>query len=348
MCRILLTAVVPCLLGIGLGAARAAPPQAVSFKGICDASAAIALDADHIIVGDDEQPWLSIYGLGGGDRLDKLRLQHLADGNEADIEGATIFADRIVWISSNGRNSDGEVKRNRFQLFASHRLGAQQQWTEDFSTSFAKLPKAIRATEGDDYKPLRKAVGDLDHDDPDLAPKKHGFNVEGLTASEDAQSLLVGVRNPHPHDKAILFRIDNAAALLDGSASKAKLGAIISLDLGDRGIRDIAWSPAHHAYLIAAGQTKDDEPGPGFALFKWDGSGSPHEITSFRSVLEDNAEFHPEAVTPLLEMVDGQLVPSTRVLVASDDGSRKVAGGKECKDADNNLKSFRAVILTVE
>lgn len=240
------------------------------------------------------------------------------------------------------------VKRGRFQLFASHQLDDEHHWTKEFSSSFDGLPKAIRATEDDDYKPLRKAVGDLDDDDPDLAPKEHGFNVEGVTVSEDGQALLVGVRNPHPHDEAILFRVDNAARLLDGTDHKAKLGAIVTLDLGDRGIRDIAWSPAHHAYLIAAGQTKDDESGPGFALFKWDGSGSPHEITSFRSVLDDNPEFHPEAVTPLLEMVGGKLVPSTRVLVASDDGSREIAGGKQCKKADKSLKSFRAVILTIE
>ena len=34
------------------------------------------------------------------------------------------FDDRIVWISSNGRNEDGKVRPERFQLFASHRLDA--------------------------------------------------------------------------------------------------------------------------------------------------------------------------------------------------------------------------------
>ena len=218
--RRIVAGLVPCLLGACLGTARAAAPEVVTFKGICDASAAIALDADHIIVGDDEKPYLSIYGLEGGERPTSSTCRHLGEHDEADIEGATVLADRIVWISSNGRDSDGEVKRKRFQLFASHRLDAQHHWTEDFSPSFDGLPKAIRATEGDDYKPLRKAVGDLDDDDPDLAPKKHGFNVEGLTVSEDGQALLVGVRNPHPHDKAILFRIDNAAALLDGTATR--------------------------------------------------------------------------------------------------------------------------------
>lgn len=339
---------VPCFVGACLCTARAADADMLIFKGICDASAAIALDVDHIIVGDDEKAFLSIYGLEGGDSLERISLPHLDGDDEADIEGATIFGDRIVWIASNGRNADGEVKRKRFQLFASHRMDAQHHWLKDFSLSFDGLPKAIRATDGDDYQPLRKAVGDLDEDDPDLAPKKHGFNVEGLTISQDEQALLVGVRNPHPHEKAILFRIDNAAALLEGTAHQAKLGQIVSIDLGDRGIRDIAWSPKHHAYLIATGQTKDDEPGPDFALFRWDGSGSAHEITSFRSLLDDNPEFHPEAVTPLLEVSGGQLLPSSRVLVISDDGSRKLASGKECKDSPESLKSFRAVILTVE
>jgi len=48
------------LIGIGAGAQQKEPLQ---FSGICDASAAIALDENRIIVGDDEKPWLSIYRL---------------------------------------------------------------------------------------------------------------------------------------------------------------------------------------------------------------------------------------------------------------------------------------------
>ena len=346
--RKLVAGLIPCLLAVCLGTARASPPEVVSFKGICDASAAIALDATRIIVGDDEKPWLSIYGLDGGDRQSKIALPHHAGGGEADIEGATVFGDRIVWISSNGRDKHGNAETERFQLFASHRLGDDHQWTEAFSPSFSGLPEAIAATTGETYNPLRKAIGDLNQTDADLAPKKHGFNIEGLTVSEDGEALLIGLRNPHPHGQAILFRVENAAALLDGTASTPKLGALVTLDLGDRGIRDITWSPAHHAYLIAAGQTDDDDPGPGFALFSWDGTGRPREITSFRSVLQDNRDFHPEAVTPLLEMSGGQLVASGRVLIVSDDGSKKLTDGTACKDADKSLKSFRAVVITVE
>lgn len=44
----------------------------------------------------------------------------------------------------------------------------------------------------------------------------------------------------------------------------------------------------------------------------------------------------------------GQLVPSARVLVVSDDGSKTLADGTECKDADRSQKSFRAAVITVE
>ena len=41
----------------------AAHADILTFSGICDASAAVAIDEKTIIVGDDEQPWLSIYDL---------------------------------------------------------------------------------------------------------------------------------------------------------------------------------------------------------------------------------------------------------------------------------------------
>lgn len=342
------------LLGIDIGSAGATQPEARVFNGICDASAGIALDENRIIVGDDEKAWLSIYPLVGGDNEATIPLPGglTVRGNvasEADIEGATVFNDRIVWISSHGRDKDGKVRPERYQLFASHRLDAgHQQWQQDFSPSFGSLPEAIAATTGASYKPLRKSIGNLKKTDKDLAPKKQGFNIEGLSVSEDGKFLLVGLRNPQPDGKAILFRVENADQLLNGGMSKAELGPIVRLDLGGRGVRDIAWSRAHRAYLIAAGQTDDDDRGAGFALFVWDGVGSPREIQSFRSVLDAYPHFHPEGVVPLLERSGDQLVPSKQVLVLSDDGTKPLPGGISCKKASDQRKSFRAVMFTVE
>jgi hypothetical protein len=67
-------AFVPCLFVMALGSAGATQPETLVFNGIYDASAGVALDEDRIIVGDDEQPWLSIYRLGGGDSVARIPL----------------------------------------------------------------------------------------------------------------------------------------------------------------------------------------------------------------------------------------------------------------------------------
>jgi hypothetical protein len=353
MCK-LVPAFVPCLFVMTLGSADATQPEMLTFNGICDASAGVAFDENSIIVGDDELPWLSVYRLAGGDSVPRIPLPRRPESTgdaepEADLEGATVFDGRIVWISSNGRNKNGKVRPERFRLFASHRRsGDQQEWQEDFSPSFGGLPEAIAATTEESYKPLRKSVGNLRKTDENLAPKKHGFNVEGPSVSEDGRFLLIGLRNPQPGGRAVLFRVNNAEELLSNSTREAELGPVVTLDLGGRGIRDLAWSPAHRAYVIAAGQTEDEVAGPGFALFTWDGVDSPREIRAFRSVLDAHPHFHPEVVIPLLERSTDQLVPSEQVLVLSDDGTKPLPGGISCKEADEQRKSFRAVIVTVE
>jgi hypothetical protein len=44
-----------------------ADAQTITFPGACDASAAIALNDNTIIVSDDEKPWLGIYNLDTGE-----------------------------------------------------------------------------------------------------------------------------------------------------------------------------------------------------------------------------------------------------------------------------------------
>lgn len=338
--------------------ARAQSPSVLEFKGICDASAAVALDENLIIVGDDEKPWLSIY------RLDTQQLEMTIplaafgigaaigadeDPPEADIEAATVLDGRIVWITSHGRNKNGKVRPDRFQLFASHRLNPDgAAWDQLASSSFQGLPKAITKTSESAYAPMRKAIGDLDKTDKKLAPKKDGFNIEAMSATGDGKAFLVGLRNPQRNGQAILFRIDNAAALVDGDETKASLGLVMTLDLGGRGFRDIAWSPAHRAYLIVAGQADDDDRGPGFALFRWRGTGKAEPVTAFGHVNADHRDFHPEAIVPLKERNQGRLVASKKVLLISDDGRKPIPGLGDCKAQVTANRSFRGVIQRID
>ena len=53
---------------------------------------------------------------------------------------------------------------------------------------------------------------------------------------------------------------------------------------------------------------------------------------------------------PLLERSGDALKPSKRVLIVSDDGTRPLPSGKDCKSkkVSEAEKSFRAVILDVD
>ena len=94
-----------------------AAPELIEFPGICDASAAVALDENRLIVGDDELPWLSVYRLDTQEQAAKIPLPLGADDDpddppEADIEAATVLGDHIVWMSSHEHlNSPSGVRR---------------------------------------------------------------------------------------------------------------------------------------------------------------------------------------------------------------------------------------------
>jgi Protein of unknown function (DUF3616) len=233
-------------------------------------------------------------------------------------------------------------------LFASHRLSVDgATWETSFSRSFQGLLADIKVSSDPDYEPLRKAIGDLDNPDPALAPKKNGFNIEAMTADREGRTLLIGLRNPQSQGEAILFQIMNPQDLLSGRADHAALGPVTKLDLGGRGFRDLGWSPIHQAYLIVAGQADDEQIGPGFAIFKWTGSGMPVAIDAFGDVNHAFPHFHPEAIVPLRERAGQSLVYSKQGLLISDDGTRPIIGGSECKTASEDKKSFRGVVTAV-
>ena len=327
-----------------------AQPVVIEFKGICNASGAVAIDADTILVGDDEVSVLSQYRLTGGSLERQIPLDPSFGLKEADLEAGTVLGDRVVWIASHGRNSDGKPRPDRRQLFASHRIGRDTgTLTEAFSASFHGLLHALLQQTGAAFDVIKAAIGDPAIADPDLAPKRRGFNIEGMTADSSGTALMIGLRNPLRDERALVIRVDNPHPLLNGRTTQAIVGPVHELDLGKRSIRDFEWSAAHQAYLIIAGQLDDDRPGPGFAAYKWDGTGQPVQVFDFGDFGRDYDHFQPEVILPLPARVAGRLSPSKRVLVLSDDGKRPRTGGRTCKDTNlpKAERSFRGVIATV-
>ena len=76
------------LLVVGSTAARAQPSERLTYRGPCDASAAVALDADHFVVGNDEDAVLRVYRRGRaaplGPGLDVSRFLGVSPDDEVD------------------------------------------------------------------------------------------------------------------------------------------------------------------------------------------------------------------------------------------------------------------------
>jgi hypothetical protein len=158
--------------------------QAATFdyRGICDASAAVALDADHFVVADDESNKLFVYRRGDSkaetdiDLTKSLKLDDPKD--EVDLEGAARIGDRIYWIASHSKD---KMERRRF--FATEIVGGSTPTLKEPNTFSKDLVKDMIAAF--DLKSTRKRKN------PEM---KDALNIEGLAATPDGD-LLIGFRN---------------------------------------------------------------------------------------------------------------------------------------------------------
>ena len=300
---------------------RATPLRWVDFEGACDASGAVPVDGRHFAVADDEDNVLRVFdAMVGGESVQKTNLSKqiaMKKRGEADIEAATSLDGHAFWISSHGRNAQGDEDPNRSLVI---------------TTDLPTLDDRVEV-EGDVYRNLLSdleraptlARYDLTHA-AELAPKAPGgLNIEGLTATPD-QKLLIGFRNPVPDGKALIVPLNNPSALY--SAGTPAFDAPIELDLDGLGVRSLSWWRG--AYLIAAGPTSD---GGRSRLYRWPGVGSTPRLVA-ESILEGA---NPEAFFTAED--------NDEILVLSDDGGRELHG-KPCKKLKGKKhKRFRGLWL---
>lgn len=110
----------PMLCLLLCAATAGARPELQHYDGLCDASAAVALDAQHFVVAGDEDNRLRIYARGRQQPLATLPLDgFLQTGDEeADLEAATRIGERIYWIASLSRDGRGRLAPGRDRFFA--------------------------------------------------------------------------------------------------------------------------------------------------------------------------------------------------------------------------------------
>ncbi len=335
--------------------------EALIFREASDASAAVAIGEDGIIVADDENNALRVYRTGTSglpsfsyDLTDFLGID--PEHPEADIEGATKIGNRAYWITSHGRNKDGKMRPNRYRFFATEvHAGDGNVTVRPVGRPYRRLAHDILGIPNagrfgfDRATRFGENLGKKEREK--LAPKKRGLNIEALCASADGKTIYIGFRNPllggltERRSYAIVLPLKNAARVLERGERPA-FGEAIVWHLAGLGIRSMEYSHFHQEYLIVAGSTGEDDT---FALYRWSpGKAAPRLLSKLSS------GFTPEALVPF---ADG------RLLLLSDDGSVpiKVAGPGEClpgeyrKDgtclnkflADPAKKTFRGMWVEV-
>jgi hypothetical protein len=338
--------VIATLTGLTQAPAAAAPPTVV-FHGMCDASAAVSLDARTFAVADDEDNILRVYDVEKGgpplrmidlspalplrkdkkaaaekppknpDKIKKPKKEKKAP--ETDLEAATALGEAAYWLTSHGRNSKGKMQSARYILFATS-LPRPGQSAQLVGQPYLSLLDDLLAAE-----PLRRF--DLAAAAERPPKEENGLNIEGLTAMPGDKAMYIGFRNPIPEGKALLVPLLNPREVVRGQ--RAQLGDPMLLDLGGQGIRSLSWW--HRRYLIIAGAHGE---GGTSHLYSWTGQGPAARVPGV-----DLQGFNGEAF----------FTPEDRddIVVFSDDGGVEIDGVR-CKDLEDPAqKRFRGMRVQV-
>jgi hypothetical protein len=302
----------------GADAARAAEP--VRYRGLCDASAAAALDERHFVVAGDEDNRLRIYRRGEPQAVGEVALDaYLGAGRgaEADLEGAARIGARIYWIASLSRNAKARPRPDRQRFFATEIVPGDPPRVQPVGQPQRRLLGDLIAAPGLQAWSLAEAA--------QRAPEAAGgLNIEGLAEGPDG-ALLIGFRNPLREGRALLVPLRNPEELLRGEA--ARFGEPIALDLGGRGVRSI--ERIADAFVIVAGPVADAGD---FALYRWSGlaADAPQRMSGV-----ELRSLRPEALFAW---------PGGGLQLLSDDGG-VVVNGVACKDRPHGSQAFRSLEL---
>lgn len=343
------------LLRYGASGASVNPDTTRFLTGASDASTAIAIDSDFMLVADDEDQVIRLYSrtqsgapLNGFDFSSSLGLTDLSGGvpREVDIEASSKLGNTIYWMGSHGNNSSGNLRPNRSRIFATTLNGSGENTTLGFAGFYEFLRDDFIAWDNNNGHGLGAGFLGLENsasqgiapEDPSLG----GLNIEGLTFAPDNSTAYISFRAPNlpttARQDALIVPVTNFTNLLGQNSGSATFDAPIFLDLGGRGIRSIERNNTGE-YLIVAGPA-DEATGTApkdFRLYTWDGNAQNDPILkdadltalnsggSFESIVEVPDNLSDADVIPLL-VDNGDTVwydNNTAAKILPDDSHKK-------------------------
>jgi len=340
--------------------AAAANPAATRFHvGASDASSAIAIDADWMVVADDEDQVLRLVnrqqsGLAGASFAMDASLG-LVGGSEVDLEASTRNGSTLYWLGSHSNNASGDDRPNRERLFATALSGSGAGIGLTALGFYAHLEDDLLAwdqAQGGSLGLAASAAAGVQPEQP------AGFNIEGLAMAPDGSGAYLAFRAPtlptSNRQQALIVPLLNIAELISlgsGPAGTARFGTPIQLDLGGRGIRSIERNSAGD-YLIVAGPSgaASGAAPADFRLYRWSGAASdaPLLLSANLSSLLGGAG-SPEAIVE----VPANLTATSNLQLLVDDGDTIwYANGVISKDLETTsgygkpLQKFRSLQLS--
>jgi hypothetical protein len=296
------------------------------YHNIADASGAEALNDELVIVAGDETNFLGIYKWANPESSPIASIDLTDDLNiepghpETDIEGATWFGDRIFWITSHGRNTDGQYRYSRCQFFATTVTVDGNAIHATVDGNYTHLLEDLIAYDSAYHLGLADAIGVVDgHIDPStiphLAPKIDGLNIEGLSADREQRSILIAFRNPRPNIdgtiRALIIPLTNPEQVVLSGAIP-HFDPPILVDLGGAGIRSMEYSPTLGKQLIIAGSHGYSPDIPLQILYQYDmTSGDLKKLAEFPNLTPEAMFQFPSSSDIILVSDDGTLIIQT-------------------------------------
>jgi len=336
-----------------------------------DGSTAIPIDANWMLVGDDENQVLRLYSRSQSgfparqfDMTPYLGLTDLDHGlpREVDIEGSTRSGNRLFWIGSHSHlsiDSASAEAPNRSRIFAVDLSGTGTNISLTYVGRYDYLKDDLVSWDqnnvhgkGANYYGLAAST------EPGVDPKAtNGFNIEGLTMmAGSANAALVGFRAPiipaggsqsgNTPTYTLLVPVLNFADLcaspegpLPGSAI---FGPPVELDLYGRGIRSIEGNV--NGYMIVGGTpTANSGRYPlDFRLYTW--SGDRNQAADQRAA--DLTGLSPEGI---VQLPPAPWTPGSLIQLVSDNGTKVYYGdGIEAKHlTEPNFKKCRCDVVAL-
>ncbi len=348
----------------------------VEYRGPCDASAAVAVDATRFLVANNEDSVIRLYrhADASSNTLAPLAEYDMREflGADAehpgtDIEGATRDGLRIYWITSHGRDSEGKTNSSRYRFWATElKLSGASEAKETASLkNSTKLKDTANSKAAANEKDASNAkdanVKDKDTVKLETIGKPYTKLADDLAADKNyaryrlKEAMSLGKREPGT------FNIEGLAATPDGrmliglrGPPAAGRAILITLEnpaeVVEQGVAPKFGPPIE---LAGGGGIRGLEYWPARKQYVMlfgptrKGEKIPFQIALWSGKPKDQprmldglslGDMHPETVV----VYDHP----KRVQIISDDGNRS-AGARDCKELDPDEQRFRSVWLQV-